>query len=89
MTELDRMDEAELTAYALDHRALADSASAELRRRRLVQRTRVAAFILEHREEFLEFFALGGCKRPEEAVDALTNYPEAYRPMAYAHKDEL
>ena len=40
-------------------------------------------------EDVLLFFRLGGCKRPDEAIRCLIEFPDQYRPMAYAHKDPL
>jgi len=79
----------DLQQYAADHAALAARASAELRTRMLARRVALADFIREHRDTFLEFFDLGGCKRPEEAVDSLIDHPEQYRPMGYAQRDDL
>lgn len=87
--DLTHMTENELRQYAADHAALAESARAALKERVLERRTRLAQFINEHRDMFIEFFELGGCKRPEEAVDSLTEHPEQYRPMAYAQQDDL
>jgi hypothetical protein len=87
--DLTDLTTSELLSYAADHAALANSAKAELRTRALARRVRLADFIKEHRETFIDFFAMGGCKRPEEAVDSLTEHPEEYRPMAYAMKEPL
>ena len=87
--DLTNLTESELRSYAADHAALAESAKHELKVRKLARRVGLADFTKEHRETFLGFFELGGCKRPEEAVDSLIDHPEEYRPMAYAQKDPL
>ncbi len=85
---LEDLTEDELRQKRDDAQAIADSARHELFVRRLARRKRLAEFIQQHRDEFLEFFELGGCKRPSEAVDRLIDDPEHWRPMAYAQKDD-
>jgi hypothetical protein len=83
------MSTGELQTYIADQLALADRAKEHVKKRALLQRRELADWMLQHRGMFLRFFHLGGCTKPEEAFNLITEYPEQYRPMAYAQRDEL